>query len=68
MTNFDTKTYNIFVGTYNCSDWQLVAAYDSKACFIKKLRELGYEKDWGKITKEDNVFQKHFGKYSISIL
>ena len=62
------KRYQIYTGAYNSDSFRIVAEYDNKKRFIKKLKELGYEKYCGKLKDDETEFLKHFGKYSIIIL
>lgn len=63
------KTFNIYKGTYKCSDWNLIASYYSKRHFISKIKKLGYETATNsKLSDETTCFKKTFNDYTISII
>ncbi|MBQ3843478.1 MAG: hypothetical protein II817_00680 [Bacteroidales bacterium] len=45
---FQSKRYQIYTGTRNTSSYRPVAAYDSRAWFVKKLKQLKYPYKIGK--------------------
>lgn len=57
------KKYNIYKGVYNCRDWKLIYAYDSKKRFIDRLNQLGYPN----AKETDTEFIHKFSNYTIEI-
>lgn len=62
------KKYTIYTGTYNTSSFHIIASYNSKKWFIKKLRYLCYEQYWGSVDENTTEFYKSFGSYSLIII
>lgn len=59
--------YIIYKGQWQTKDFHEIAEYRRKDFFIKRLRQLGYEKYYGQIHPNDTEFVSTFGDYHIII-